>query len=378
MPPPPWRARLAVATVFFANGAGFASLVPHIPSVQSSLDLRPSVLGFALLAMAAGALCGIPLSGVCTSRFGSRAVVHVTAAAFFAALPLPIAATSLVLLVPALFVLGASNGALDVSMNTQAVGVEAQWPTPILSSFHGLWSLGGLVGAGIAALTLYAGIAPLTHVIGATIVFGASALVACRSLLPRAADPHDEGPRFVRPTRALATLGLIALLALMSEGAMGDWSAVYIRNTLGADAATAALGFAAFAGAMAAGRFLGDAIVARFGDARVVRWATTMAAVGFGAALLVGTPRAAIIGCAVVGLGLSNLVPIVFRTASHVPGVPASHGIAAVGTTGYAGFLAGPPLIGLAAEGVTLAGALWIIVAALAWIALLTRDLPRR
>jgi len=150
---------------------------------------------------------------------------------------------------------------------------------------------------------------------------------------------------------------------------MGDWSAVYLQHVLGTSPATAALGFAAFSLAMAAGRFLGDAMVARLGDARLVRTSTAAAAIGLGGALVLGHPVAAIAGFASVGLGIANLVPIAFRAASALPGLSSSEGIAAVGTAGYLGFLAGPPLIGLAARAVTLPGALTIVVAALAWIA---------
>lgn len=370
MPALPWRARIAVGTIFFANGAAMASWVPHVPAVQMGLGLRPSVLGLALLAMACGALIGIPLSGWCSARAGSRIVVHATVAAFFLALPLPLVAASLPALVATLFALGAANGALDVSMNTQAVAVERHWSGPILSAFHGLWSLGGFVGAGIASLALHAGIAPGTHLVVAAVVLAVLALVACRGMLRDDGDACDDAPHFARPTRELAVLGGVAFLGLMTEGAVGDWGAIYIRRTLGADAATGALGFAAFSGTMATGRFLGDRLVARLGDARLVRTATAFGAVGFGLALLAGTPVAAIAGCAAVGLGIANLVPVVFRAAGNVPGVAPSQGIAAVGTAGYAGFLAGPPLIGLAAEATSLAAALWILVGSLVWIAL--------
>jgi MFS family permease len=365
----PSRTRVAVATVFFANGAGLASWVPHIPAVQASLGLGTSVLGFTLLAMAVGALTGIPLSGWATARLGSRTVVRTSALVFFAALPLPVLAPSLPLLALALFVLGAGNGALDVSMNAQAVAVEARFPRPIMSSFHGMWSLGGLAGAGTTALALGAGVTPVTHVLAATAALAATTALACRLLVPPVADVRADEPRFARPTRAVVGLGMIAFLALLSEGAMGDWSAVYLEHSLGTSSATAALGFAAFSLTMAAGRFLGDWLVGRFGDERVVRCCTAGAALGLGVALALAHPIAAVAGFAMVGFGIANLIPIVFRAAGALPGVAASEGIAAVGTFGYVGFLAGPPLIGLAADVVTLQAALGLVVLALAWIA---------
>jgi MFS family permease len=370
VPPALRRARIAVAAVFFANGAGFASWVPHIPMVQAELGLSPSVLGAALLAMGGGALVGIPLSGRATARLGSRRVVAVTAACFFAALPLPLFAPGIATFAAALLVLGCSNGALDVSMNAQAAAVERGWHRPIMSSFHAMWSLGGLVGASVAAIALEAGVAPRLHLVVATCVLGGSAATALGSLLPPAADGAAGEPHFARPTRAVLGLGLVAFLGLLTEGAMGDWSAVYLHHTLGATSAVAALGFAAFSLTMAAGRFAGDALVARLGDAEVVRRFTGGAALVLGLALAVATPWAAIVGFAAVGVGVANLIPIVFRAASRLRGVAPSEGIAAVGTFGYVGFLSGPPLIGVAAEWLTLPVALGLVVAALGWIAI--------
>lgn len=367
--PAPRSARIAVAVVFFLNGAVLASWVPHIPGVQMKLGLNSAVLGFALLGMAAGALMGIPLAGWWIPRAGSRRVVRVSAVVFFAALCLPILAPNLPFLIAALVLLGASNGAMDVSMNAQAVIVEQRVGRPIMSSFHGMWSVGGLAGAGACALALHCGVDPLAHVLGATIVLGAVAIVALQPLLPPTADSTDDGPRIARPTGLLIGLGLMALLALLAEGSMGDWSAVYLRLSLGTSAGFAALGFAAFQLTMAAGRFAGDRLVGRLGNQTVVRISASLAAIGLGVALLLGDPIAALVGCGCVGLGLSNLIPILFRAASQLPGVSAGHGIAAVSTAGYCGFLAGPPLIGLCAEAVTLPGALGIVVVCLAWIA---------
>jgi fucose permease len=238
-----------------------------------------------------------------------------------------------------------------------------------MSSFHGMWSLGGLAGAGLAALALAAGVAPVLHVLGATALFAALAAIGIVPLLPPDADVGADDRRFARPTRAVLGLGAIAFLALLSEGAMGDWGAVYLQRSLGATAAIGAVGFAAFSLAMAAGRFLGDALVARLGDERVVRVCTSGASLGLGVALLVAHPFAALVGFAMVGFGIANLVPIVFRAASRLPGITAGNGIAAVGTFGYVGFLAGPPSIGLAADAFTLPAALGLVVAALAWIA---------
>lgn len=367
-------ARLAVATIFFLNGLVLASWVPHIPMVQMKLGLNAALLGFALLGMAGGALIGIPVAGWWVPRVGSRRVVTVATVIFFAALVLPILAPDLPSLIVALVLFGGSNGAMDVSMNAQAVAVEKRWPHPIMSSFHGMWSVGGLSGAGICGLALHFEVAPLTHAITVSSAVMLGAVLALRQLLPREADVVDDGPRVARPAGALASLGLMALLALLAEGSMGDWSAVYLRLSLGTSAGLAALGFAAFQLAMAAGRFAGDRLVRHFGNASVVGASASLAAVGLGTALLLATPAIAIAGCACVGLGLSNMIPILFRAAARTPGINPGHGIAAVSTAGYCGFLAGPPLIGLTAEAISLPGALGLVVLSLTWIALSARN----
>ena len=365
----PQTARVAIATVFFLNGAALASWVPHIPMVQMKLDFSAAVLGLALLGMAAGALLGIPLAGWFIPRVGSRPVVRISAAVFFAALYLPILAPNLPLLVAALVLFGAGNGAMDVSMNAQAAAVERQLARPTMSSFHGMWSVGGLAGASACAVTLHLGVGPVAHVLAAATLLGGVGIVALSFLLPPSADVSGAGPTMARPTGVLIGLGVMALLALLAEGSMGDWSAVYLRLSLGTSAAIAAVGFAAFQLTMAAGRFAGDRLVGRLGSEVVVRASASLAAIGLGAALLLGHPVAAITGCACVGLGLSNLIPILFRAASQIPGTSAGRGIAAVSTAGYCGFLAGPPLIGLCAEVFTLPVALGIVVVSLAWIA---------
>lgn len=361
--------RRAVAALFFLNGAVLASWVPHIPTVQMRLRLGESALGVALLGMAAGALLAIPLAGWAIPRLGSRVVVRASGLLFCAALLAPLLATDLPRLVAALMLFGAANGAMDVSMNAQAVAVERRLRRPIMSWFHGMWSVGGLVGAGLAALALHAGLAPLAHATGAALLAGGGCALAMRALLPPGDDVRADGPRLVRPSGALAALGLLAALALLAEGAMGDWSAVYLRHWLLTSASVAALGFAAFQTTMAAGRFAGDRLASRCGDAALLRASAALAAGALAAALLVAHPLAALLGCAAVGLGLSNVIPILFRTAALVPGVAAAQGIAAVGSAGYLGFLGGPPLIGLAAEWIGLPAALGLVVLALTLIA---------
>ena len=232
-----------------------------------------------------------------------------------------------------------------------------------MSSFHALFSVGGLVGSSLGGLLIFMDVSSALHVLFVTFVFGLIGLVALRWLwIDRAEDAEAGGPTFVRPTGPLLALGVLAFFVLVGEGSVADWSAVYLTNALGTGAGLGALGYAAFSLMMAVGRFTGDWLVARFGPVPLMRSSAILAAVGLGAGLLIGRPVAAIIGFGCVGLGLSNLIPILFSAAGRTPGVNAGTAIAAVSSAGYFGFLAGPPLIGLLAEATSLPLALGLVV----------------
>jgi hypothetical protein len=353
------RARIAVGSVFFVNGAVLASWVPHIPLVKARLAIGDGTLGLILLAMAVGALCALSVAGWSVARHGSRRVTIAAAYGLCATAPLPLLAavalatatpwTALPLVGAALFLLGACNGTLDVAMNAQAVAVEARYARAIMSSFHGLFSLGGLAGAAVAGIAAQLGVAPLSHLVGSA-ALGAGVVLVAQPFLLAAAPSAGHTPVFVRPTGRLRWLGLLAFAALMAEGAMADWSAVYLQDVLAASPALAAAGFAACSLAMAAGRLSGDRAVRAWGAAAVLRASGVLAAVGLSAALFAANIGAAIAGCGLVGLGVANAVPILFSRAGREPGVDPAVGLAAVASTGYLGFLAGPPLIGLVAE----------------------------
>lgn len=370
------RSRVAVSTLFFVNGAVLASWLPHIPAVKARLTSGDGQLGLVLLAMAAGAVVALPAAGRLVDRMGSRGVSSAAAVALCLAMPLPVLSPSLPALVASLAVLGACNSMLDVAMNAQAVAVEQRRRRPIMSSFHALFSLGGVVGALLAGATMALGLGDLAHVVGAALVALAAVVVARPSLIPVSPPPGPRAPTLARPSRAILGLGMLALLGLLAEGAIADWSAVYLRDTLGASPAVAAVGFAAFSLAMTAGRFAGDALVERRGPRAVLRVSSTIAAAGLAAALLAAQPAAGILGCAVVGLGIANVIPVLFSAAARVPGVEPGRGLAAVATTGYLGFLAGPPLIGLVAEAAGLGVGLGLVSAACACVALRAGAVP--
>jgi MFS family permease len=374
---PPRAARLAVSAIFFLNGAGVGNWVVRIPAVRDRLGLTESALGVALLGVAVGALVAMPVAGRLVARHGSRPVTRAGAVAAAVGLALPALAPTLPLLVAALVLLGAGNGVLDVAMNAQASTVEQRYGRPIMSRFHALFSLGGLAGAALGGLAADIGLDPAAHLALIALVVGVAAAGSATGMLPAGADAAPAHAAFTWPPRPLVILGIVAFCVLFGEGAMADWSAIYLRDVTGAGPGAAAAGYAAFSLAMAGGRAVGDTVIERVGPARLVAGSGTLAALGLAAALAIGTPWAAIVGFGCVGAGLSVVFPTVLATAGRVPGTASGPAIAAVSTFGYTGFLAGPPLIGFLAHALTLRGGLVAVALACVAVALLAGALGR-
>lgn len=356
------RARMSVSLVFFANGFVVASWLPHIPEVKEQLGLGDSLLGIALFSMAIGSVLVLPVAGWSAGRFGSDATTRTAGLTLCLLLPAPVVAPNLVCLIVALLLFGAGNGMLDVSMNAQAVLIEDCYRRPILSSLHGFYSAGGLAGASLAAAAAWVGIPAPVQALSLTLVLMPSLLATSRFLLHGDARGKYRGAVLAWPARALLGLGALAFLALMAEGAIGDWAAVFLREYRHAGIDGAATGFAGFSLAMAAGRFGGDWIRRRWGAPILLRAGGLAAAVGITAALTLPGLAASVLGFTLFGLGLANMIPILFGAAGRARDLTPGLGIAAVATTGYAGLLAGPPLIGVTAELVGLRLALVAIV----------------
>ena len=370
-----YRARVAVFIIFFVNGAGFATWIPHIPHVQQKFVLSEATLGLTLLAIAVGAIVTMPLAGGLVEKWGSKQVTTLTALAFCAVLPSLMWIDCFPLFVLNLFLLGAFGGSMDVAMNAHGVYLEQQYNKPIMSAFHGLFSTGGLVGAGIAAGLLAAGWTPAQHMGVVAVALFILVIIAVRYLLPPPTrtlpdESEDTPPLFAFPTKGpVIVLAALAFFVFMSEGAMADWTAVYLDNLPEVDAALAAVGFAAFSLTMAAGRLAGDAVVSALGRVQVVRWGSALAAAGIALASFSTHPYWAIAGFALVGLGLSNVIPIIFSAASYLSPKEPGRNIASVTTAGYFGFLVGPPLIGFLAEGISLTGTFQVLAASLLLVA---------
>ena len=311
--------RASRLAVFFVNGLVIGTWVVRIPAIKEKLDLGEGLLGVALLGAAVGALVAMPLVGALVSRFGSRRVVGTAALVLSLSLLAPALAPNLPFLVPALVIVGAANGGLDVAMNAQAVAVERGYRRPIMSSFHAAWSFGGLAGAALGGLLASQAVSPLPHFAAVAVLSATAFASAYASLLPSRADASDEGtPAFARPTRALLGLGIIfSFCVLLGEGAMGDWSAVYLDDTLKTGPGFAAAGYAAFSLSMAFGRLFGDRFTELMGPARLVRSCAATAAVGLGVALAVAQPVVALAGFACAGAGFSIIFPTALSAAGR-------------------------------------------------------------
>jgi HAD superfamily hydrolase (TIGR01509 family) len=371
--------RSAIALVFLADGLLLGSWAARIPAVQRQADLTTTELGVALFAASIGALVAMPLAGRLSEVAGSRRVTVAALLAGGGALLLASLAGDLLQLSAALFAFGAGFGAMNVAANAQGLALERAYARPILSSFHAAFSAGGLAGAGLGAVAAAAGMSPRAHFAALFIAVAATALAAGPRLLPPDASERRSAPVLVRPPRRLLLLGSAAFFTLLAEGAAADWSAVYLRDSVGATAAVAALGYTAFSLAMVASRLVGDRLNARLGPVALARAGALVAASGLGLALAAGSTPSGLAGFAAMGAGLGVVVPVLFRAAGSTPGISAGVGVAAVSTIGWLGFLAGPPAIGVVAGAVGLRGALVIVVAAILALALLAGSAgPRR
>lgn len=329
-----------------------ANWVSRIPAIKDRLDLSAGVLGMVLLGIAVGVLTALSLAGGLVARFGSRKVTIAGAAALCLTLPSLALMPHPVALAVNLFLFGAAMSTMDVAMNTQGIEVERRSGKALMSSFHAAFSIGGFAGAAIGAGMAALDVTPLLHFAIIAAAFLALLRPATAHLIRDDDRPHGEKRPsvFQLPPRILWPLGAVAFCSSVGEGSMGDWSAVYLKDVVETSAGVAAFGYAAFSLTMTAGRLLGDRLATRFGPAALVQVGGVLAALGLLAAIVLPHPVMVLLGFAAVGAGLSIIVPLVFSAAGNVPDLPSGAGIAGVATIGYAGFLAGPPAIGLIAD----------------------------
>lgn len=344
-----FKQRVSTRLAFLAAGMAMSAWAPLVPYAKERMGLEQAELGVLLLCLGVGSLMAMPLTGMMASRFGCRLVILLSGAITCLILPLLAVVPSPLLLGITLFLFGAAIGTLDVSMNIQAVIVEKNQGGSLMSGFHGLFSVGGFVGAGVMTLLLWGGLNTLWSSAIVAALVGAALLIANPNLLRTPEASERDAPLFVLPHGAVIFIGALCFMVFLAEGAMLDWSALLLTSG-GLSAAQGGLGYAAFSVAMTIGRLTGDKVVQRWGGKRVLFIGGICAAAGFFVAVFSPTPFIALLGFVLIGIGASNIVPILFTAAGRQKDMPAGLAISAVTTIGYAGILAGPALIGFVAH----------------------------
>ncbi|MDY8111067.1 MFS transporter [Fulvimarina sp. 2208YS6-2-32] len=356
------HARIAVSLAFFVNGFGLGSWTPEVPVIGDRLGLTPATYGFMVLIFGLGAVSAMPLVGAAIARYGSRPVTIAMQALLALAIVSLTAAPHPILTIVALFLFGVGLGGMDVAINANAVSVERALSRAIMSSCHGFWSLGAFAGAGVGG-TLIVSFGPTGHTaIVALVCTACLAYVVPHLWADRRAEAPVTGSAGTKPSvRALivkqrgpllfsVVIGIMALAGFVQEGVVIDWSAVYLREELGVTLAASGFGFAAFSIAMALFRFVGDGIRERLGAVKTVRLSLLVALAGLSVLIIADTLTTALAGFLILGVGLSNVVPIAFSAAGNVKGLADGTGISIASAIAYSGGLVAPALVGLFAD----------------------------
>ncbi|MYV53462.1 MFS transporter [Streptomyces sp. SID3212] len=373
----PGRARWAAPAPFLIAGLLFANYYLRMPSLKTEYALSNGQLGLFLLLPVVTGLVTLQTAGALVARFGSGPIARTT----MVALPLSLAGIALagdrVQFGAALLVFGAVNGLVDVSMNAHAIAVERALERPIMNSCHAAWSIGTMVGAVLGGIAVKTGLSFTQHFLLVSVVLAVIGAVAGRSMLPGSADQGKKEADGKRErvgwrdgwTPRVVVLGLTGTVVLVSESAVGDWSGIFLRDELGATLATASLAYIAFSFCQTGGRLVGDRLNQKYGPSVLVRWGGAIAVAGLTVVVFSPTPAVAVVGFGLHGAGLSVIVPIIFSAVGHGAADgetgSATAALAKVNTLTYGGFLAGPMLVGLFADGfgltMTLAGLLVVL-----------------
>ncbi len=346
------RHRIAISVFFFANGFIFATWASRIPHIQAQLGLGEAALGSILFALPAGLMVSLLVAGGLVTKFGSKKILLGAAICYSTILMLIGFAQNGFQLAGALFLFGFAANLYNVSVNSQAVLVEKMYGRSILAAFHGTWSLAGFTGAAVGLLIVSFGFLPWQHFIIAGIIIIILSVIFSAGTIQSKGEKKQAG--FVLPDKKILQLGLIAFACLVCEGTMFDWSGVYFKKVVEAPAHLTTLGYAAFMGCMAAGRFMADRVVMITGPRKLLQYSGVIISLGLMLAVVFPDLFTATLGFMLVGFGVSSVVPIVYSMAGNSTKMNAGQAIAAVSTVGFVGFLIGPPLIGFLAAATNL------------------------
>ena len=353
--------RIAVSGFFFIAGITFATWASRIPDIKTSLQLSDAALGGVLFALPVGLMMSLPISGWLITKYGSRKML-ITGALFYPFMLVILGMAGTVWqLIGGLFLFGLLSNLINIAMNTQAVAVEKIYGKSIMASFHGLWSLAGFSGAAIGSLLVSNGVSPFLHFSIIWVLTLLLVLIFQKYTIAQDAGSAEAAPLFVKPDAYILKLGLIAFCSMVCEGAMADWSGVFFQNVVASPKALTTMGFVAFTGAMASGRFLADGLATKFGMKNILRLSGGLITTGLALAVLFPYLLTTTIGFLMVGLGVSSVVPFIYSLAGRSKTMSPGLALAAVSSVSFLGFLIGPPVIGFIAQAINLRGSFAVI-----------------
>jgi MFS family permease len=343
--------RVALGALFFFMGICFASWAARIPDIQSKFQLSEGQLGTLLLCLPIGSMVGLPIAGWSVHHYGSRIVILICSFAYALSLPLIGLAPNLWVIAPVLILFGMLGNIMNISLNTQALGLENQLGKSILASFHGVWSMAGFTGAGLGAGMIFLSFSPAAHYVVVALLSILMILLSQKFVINDKQAAGEEGGLVLRkPDSLLLRVGLISFLGMMAEGCMFDWSGVYFKKIVEAEPELVSLGYVCFMGAMASGRFVTDKAINRYGKIPVLQVSGILIFLGLLLAVLFPSLYTAALGFLMVGFGVASIVPVSYGIAGRSKLYSPSVALAMVSTLSFFGFLVGPPLIGFIAE----------------------------
>lgn len=363
--------RLATRLAFFVAGFGIACWAPLVPFAKQRLGVDDATLGLLLFCIGLGSVAAMQFSGALSARYGAKPAIVGGALGLTAILPLLSVLATPPALAAALFGFGAALGSLDVAMNIHGVEVERAAGRPMMSGFHALFSIGGFAGAAFMTLLLSWHFAPLASTLCCAAIMLVVIVIAWPGLLTGVQG--EKGPLFVMPRGIVLLISGLAAAAFLVEGSLLEWSALLITSTGLASAAKGGVGYMLFAIAMTVGRFTGDAVTVRIGDRATLFWSGILAVAGFVVLLMAPVVALAMAGFLLIGLGASNIVPVLFRRAGSQTVMPPALAISAMTTAGYGGSLTGPAAMGFVSRAVGLHNAFWMLAALLCLVPLTAR-----
>lgn len=363
----------ATRLTFFIAGFVTATWAVIVPFARNNTGVNEAMLGTLLLCLGFGALIAMPVTGLLTSRFGCRRVIIVAMGLIILSTPLLAVIADPLLLGLALLIFGVGVGVTDCAMNIQAILVEKQSSVPLMSGFHGMYSFGGIAGAGVMTLLLSLGMTVLAGTLLVTFAVILLAMLSYPGLLTYA-NPK-EGPAFAVPRGSVLLLGLVCFAVFLTEGTVLDWSAVYLTQARNMPETLGGLGYTCFAIAMTAARLTGDRIISTFGRLPVVLTGAITAAIGLALVTYVPSWPLSLVGYVLIGAGCANIVPVMFSAVGQQTVMPQAVAVPAMTTLGYLGVLSGPAVIGYVAHFSSLTFAFSLIMALMLVVAALSLTL---